>query len=83
MRKTQFELPASTDETLMFRYLSFSAWSINMRVIMSAIVSIPAFLAYGNTCSMHISIKPFRQTFFGYPVVDMFYIGSNAVKIHI
>lgn len=51
-----------------------------MRVIMSEIVSIPAFLAYGNTCSTHISIKPFRQAFFGYPVVDIFYIGSNMVK---
>jgi hypothetical protein len=49
-----------------------------MRVIMSEIVSIPAFLAYGNTCRTHISIKPFHQTFFGYPVVDIFYIGSNT-----
>lgn len=45
---------------------------------MSEIVSIPAFLAYGNTCRTHISIKPFHQTFFGYPVVDIFYIGSNT-----
>ena len=47
---------------------------------MSETVSVPAFLANRNTCSTHISIKPFHQTLFGYPVVKIFYIGPNTSK---